>query len=223
MKNFIKKKLNENLVFELIDNMVDEEYPQSFNIEEFKTLRSFNKRIQYCQEHLKRISSGSSRIVYMVDNEKVLKLAKNNKGLAQNEIEIEYGGYYDISDIVAKIFDYDENNLWVEMELARKVTKPIFKMVTGYSFEDYSKAIYNYGIDSGNGRGSKYDIDKNIVEDMWENEFTYGIFSFIGDYGLPTGDFLRLSSYGLVKRDGKDTIVMIDYGLNNDVYQSYYS
>ncbi len=36
------------------------------------------------------------------------------------------------------------------------------------------------------------------------------------------GDLDRLSTYGLVKRDGHDTIVIIDFGLSGDVYSTYY-
>jgi hypothetical protein len=139
-------------------------------------------------------------------------------------VEIEYGQYNDIQDVVAKIFDYDEqNHLWVEMELARKVKASDFKNLVGYKFEDYQVAIHNYGIDSGNSRGFKYEIDKELLENMWENEFMYEMFSFIGNYGVPVGDLMRLNSYGLVKRDGQDQIVLIDYGLTHEVYSNYYS
>jgi hypothetical protein len=194
-------------------------------MEVFKSLKSHAGRNRYAQEHLQRLTSGSSRIVYKIDDEKVLKLAKNDKGVAQNEVEIEYGQYSDLSGILAKIFDYDEqNHLWVEMELARKVKASDFKNIVGYKFEDIQTAIHNYGIDSGNNRGGrKYDIDKDLWDDMWENEFMQEIFDYIGNYGIPSGDLERLNSYGLVKRDGEDQIVIIDYGLTHDVYSSYYS
>ena len=62
----------------------------NFNIDIFKNLNSFSKRISYCDENIERISSGSSRIVYKINDEKVLKLAKNTKGLEQNKNEIQY-------------------------------------------------------------------------------------------------------------------------------------
>lgn len=202
-----------------------EDYPASFDMETFKSLKSHAGRNRYAQEHLQKLASGSSRIVYKIDDEKVLKLAKNDKGVAQNEVEIEYGQYNDIKDIVAKIFDYDEqNNLWVEMELARKVKASDFKNIVGYNFEDIKTAIHNVGVDSGNlRRVAKYEMSQELAGDMWENEFMYELFSFIGNYAVPVGDLQRLSSYGLVKRDGQDTIVLIDYGLTHDVYSSYYS
>lgn len=224
MKNLIKTLLNESLSFDIVENMmIGEDYPSSFDMDHFKTLTKFAERVRYCEEHLKRISSGSSRIVYMIDNTKVLKLAKNKKGLAQNEVEIEYSKYTDISDVIAETFDYDEESLWVEMELARRAKKSDFYRIIGFTFEDYVKGIHNYGIDSGNGRGYKYDIDSDIIDEMWEAEFTNEMFNFIGNYGLPTGDLERLNSYGLVKRNGEDAIVLIDYGLTHEVYTSYYS
>jgi len=114
----IRKIIRENL-----EEILNEDYPSSFDMEEFKKLTSFAARIRYCEEHLQRISSGSSRIVYKIDDEKVLKLAKNKKGLAQNEIEVMYGQSYDLESTVAHVFEHDENYLWVEMELARKVRK----------------------------------------------------------------------------------------------------
>lgn len=209
----------------IYDELLDEDYPSSFNMEEFKELTSFNKRIKYCEANLKRISSGSSRIVYAIDNEKVLKLAKNSKGLAQNEIEISYSQYHDLDDIVAKTFDYEKNNLWVEMELARKVKVADFKRVVGFDFKQYAVAITNYGnqVNAQKNR-LKYDkLDKELIEQMWENEFVYDVFSFIGNYDLPVGDLTRLNSYGMVKRNGNDAIVIIDYGLTHEVYTSYYS
>lgn len=224
MKKLIREKLNEAFAYDLIENLMGEEYPIEFDLAHFKSLKNFSARARYCNEKLKRISSGSARIVYIIDDTKVLKLAKNKKGLAQNEIEISHSQYNDLSDILARLFDYDQNNLWSEMELARKVTPSIFKSVTGFSFQDFCAAVHNYGIDVHSTRNMyKMNVDKEIVAAMWENEFTYGIFDYIGNYTIPVGDLQRLNSYGLVKRNGQDAIVLIDYGLDNDVYSSYYS
>ena len=220
MKNLIKKLLREAIV---LHSDISEEYPQSFNMDEFKVLKSFAERIKYCEKNLQKISSGSSRIVYKIDEEKVLKLAKNKKGLAQNEVEIEYSQYNDISDIVARVFNYEPNNLWVEMELARKLDKPQFKQITSFKWNDYVNAIHNYGRDIKPTKyGYDWPVDKKIVEAMWEDEFVYSIFNFMGNYDIPSGDLERLSTYGIVKRNDGDAVVMIDYGLTSDVYDSYY-
>jgi hypothetical protein len=207
-----------------IDTSILEEYPSSFDMIQFKLLKSFKDRVTYCDTNLKKIGAGTSRIVYQIDEQKVLKLAKNAKGISQNEIEITQSNYNDLGDIIAKVYNYEENSLWLEMESARKLSKNEFKSIIGFSFDDFCIAIHNYKIDVDNHRAAFYkkEIDKNIVEQMWENEFIYGVFNFIGDYNIPVVDLQRLSSYGIVKRDGQDGVVLVDYGLNNDVLSTHY-
>jgi hypothetical protein len=161
----------------------------------------------------------------MIDDEKVLKLAKNNKGIAQNEVEISYGNDYTLDGIVAEVYESDENALWLEMQLAKKITPISFKQITGWNFNDYANIIYNYGIESGNaGRyASKKSVPDELTEKAWEDDFTRGIFDYIGNYGVPAGDLTRLSTYGIVSENGTDSVVIIDYGLTHDVYKSFYS
>lgn len=225
MKELIKKRLSESLTHKLIETYLEEDYPTNFDLGEFSKLTSFNKRREYCKDRLKRIAAGSSRIVYMVDDTKVLKLAFNKKGLAQNDIEATYSNYHDMKDITAKVFAYDHNDYWIEMELARKVTPQIFERVIGFSFKDYAAALNNY-YHATNPQKSRYmqkiPMAQEIIDAMWENEFIYDMFTFMGGYDAPVGDLMKMDSYGLVNRNGKDTIVMIDYGITNDVWDEYY-
>ena len=202
---------------------IKEDYPTNWNVEEFSKLKSFNQRIQYCEKNLVRISSGSSRIVYKIDDTKVLKLAKNKKGLAQNEVEIDYSQDYMMDDIVAEIFHSDENNLWLEMELARKVTSAMFQNIVGFTFEEYVDGVW-YQEENLRPRKSSYKRPKpEKIDEMWENEFVSRIFDVMGSYeNFVAGDLTKLSTYGVVNRNGQNDIVMIDYGLTKDVYDSYY-
>jgi mRNA-degrading endonuclease RelE of RelBE toxin-antitoxin system len=214
----------ENKIFfteikKIINEILKEEYPASFEMEYFKTLKSFNKRVEYCQKNLQRISSGSSRIVYKIDDEKVLKLAKNSKGLAQNEVEEQYSDDYLLEDILAKVFDYDENYLWVEMELAMPLTAKKFEQLNGYTFNSFCEALrYHYFLSKGKRLAEPLDMDK-----FWEDEFATMIFGYIENYDVPLGDLTRLSTYGIVKRNNQDTIVLVDYGLDNNTLKKYYS
>ena len=205
----------------LTENYLEEEYPLTWNAEEFAKLSSFNQRVQYAERNLQRISSGSSRIVYKIDDTKVLKLAKNKKGIAQNEVEIDFSKDYMWDGIVAEIFNYDPNNLWLEMELARKLTANEFKNITGLTFEDYCAGLRYYESLQKPKRGVNYS-QPETYDDMWENEFAYEILNTVGSYDIPVGDLCRTSTYGVVSRDGGNAVVMIDYGLTNDVYTGFY-
>lgn len=221
--NIIQKRIKESLNFALVESLLDEDYPSSFNMEHFNSLRNFSQRINYCEANLQRISSGSSRIVYKIDETKVLKLSKNKKGLAQTETEIKWGGdsYYD--NILAEIFAYDDENLWVEMELARKVSKSDFQRIVGCDIVEMGTYLYNqYVINKPYKKLPKWGQDPAIVQELDENEFVGNILDFMFTVDVPAGDFATLSTYGLVKRGGQDDIVIIDYGLTGDVYDNYY-
>lgn len=202
---------------------IKEYYNNSFDIDFFKNIKSFKSRIDYCNTYLERISSGSGRVVYKLDDTKVLKVAKNTKGIAQNLSEIDFSEDYYIKsmNVLANVYLYDEDGLWLEMEYAKKVNKKIFKDITGYSFDIYTKGISKYAYQA-NKEGYDEDIDEEIYQEMWEDEYIYDIFQLIGNYGMPSGDLKRLSSYGLVNRDNEDMIVIVDYGLSEEVHKKHY-
>lgn len=219
--NFLQKYYTIN---EDIDEMA---YPASFNMEEFKNCNSFAARVRYCQARLPRISSGSSRIVYKIDDEKVLKLAKNAKGIAQNNAEAH--SYAIETGIGAQVFDYDENDLWLEMELARRATAADFKNIIGVPFafiENYvrytvKRYTRNYYIRYDNHYNEAF---RKIGEEDFPN---WEWFAMLRDYMEGTsleafGDLVRPSSWGVVKRNGADEIVLIDFGLDDEVYDNFY-
>lgn len=216
----LKQLIRENLVGEMA-------YPSSWNLEVFKTIKSFSGRVKYCEQHLQRLSSGSSRIVYQIDDEKVLKLAKNQKGIAQNQNESDY--YLQSNELFAKVFDVDDNGLWIEMELARKAKPSDFKKIIGYDFETIKAFIAWYA--NGYSR-HQHIINQKYINIFDSEEFNegfnnynifYDIEDYLGNYTIESiGDLQRISSWGVVKRDGEDALVLIDFGLTDDTYNSYY-
>jgi hypothetical protein len=214
--------ITESQFMNLIQRDIEEDYPLSWDIEEFKKLNSFNKRIKYCEQNLQRISSGTSRIVYKIDETKVLKLAKNEKGIAQNNTEINFSEDYLWDMVVAKLFDHDEDGLWVEMELARKVTTSIWNNIVGIPIDIFRDGTRFMEQQKGSLKTLYRLKEPERMEELYENDFTSTILDLIANYDVGSGDFGKLSTYGLVNRDGKDEIVIIDYGLTNEVYDSYY-
>ena len=56
----------------LDNNLFEFAYPTSFNFVEFNNIGSFAGKKRYRDERLQKLSSGSARIIYKVDEEKVL-------------------------------------------------------------------------------------------------------------------------------------------------------
>jgi len=199
-------------------------YPEEFNMDYFKGLRTFAERIRYCEAYLQRISSGSARIAYKIDDNTVLKLAKNPKGVAQNEVEGQTDYYRDNIGCFAEVYDVDENYLWLEMQLARKAKPSDFKRLTGYDFQtvcywiDYCKPD-RYRTSNP----MKQFFSSEEFHNNWEDD---GILAqlqdYIGSYDAPIGDLKRISSWGIVNDEYGEHLVLIDFGLDENVYNNFY-
>ena len=182
---------------------------------------SFARKIRYCDEHLVKIKSGSGRTVYKFDNDKVIKVAKNKAGIAQNEIE---NGLVNFDyDIVTKVYTYDylgdndDNGYIVIAEYADKVTKNKFNELTGIDYTIIEQFLNTYF-----DKNKYWQLKKEHFDELKTNEFLNELVDLCGTFDLLFGDFDRLSTYGIVNRNGKETVALVDYGLTNDVYKEYY-
>ena len=208
---------------------LNEAYPEAFNFEEFSQIRSYRKKLQYANGLLRKISSGSARVVYQVDSEKVIKIAKNKKGLAQNNIESDWS-LQRSSSIVAKIFEIGEEAegigpFWVEMELAKKVGPSRFKQLSGFSKDEvqnylnYFKKIMQPYDRNGFGSSITDELKTRAENSEWMQSLTEMIINY--DMSYP-GDFGRVNSYGEVIREGTPVLVLVDFGLTSTVWNDFY-
>lgn len=202
-------------------------YPSNFNIDEFKALKTFAARVRYCNERLQKLGSGSARIVYKIDEGTVLKLAKNAKGLAQNRVE--GGDYYLRSlSLFPDVYDCDEDYLWIEMQMARRAKPSDFPRLCGYNFRTVCEWVRRC---SYRARGERNGYHQIFDEDDFLSKLRNGdleLFSQLEDYigsyldGRATGDLQRLSSWGVIRDEHGERLVVIDYGFNEEVFNDYY-
>ena len=207
------------IIKEIIEEFLDEKYPVDFSFNELKDIRSYAGKLKYAQKFLKKLASGSARVVYKVDDVKVLKIAKNKKGLAQNQVEAQ--GYLQKFDIVAKIFDTDDDDYWIEMEYAKKITPSVFRNLTGVDLKELNSFLLLTRMEEKFPQHG-YRVGANRREKMESIEFVNQLMKFIKENNMETGDFGRISSWGKVIRNGYEQIVLVDYGLTNSVYEDYY-
>lgn len=206
---------------EVYERALRESYPGAFNWRTLEGLGSFEKRIAYVDSHLKRIGAGSSRITYAVDEDKVLKVAKNRKGLAQNQEEIRIGSYPDVPDVLAKVFESSDDYTFLEMERGETVSRSDFLRLTGVSIDSLAAYLRYFGLSVLCQGGERPSRPEN-ADELEDNEFVQELCDLGGswDFKLP-GDFDRLSTYGRVVRDGQETIAVIDFGFHGDVVDLY--
>lgn len=200
--------------------LIEAPLPDEWDKDTFKSNVSFAKRIRYAKEKAQKIGSGSSRVAFVIpyDGRKtVLKVAKNAKGVAQNEEEVVLFGdwYLNNLNIVIPMIDYDEENgdhpTWIHTEYADKVQNSHFVKLSGVTLPTLIAYAENV---SGRKKISHINFDK--VDE--ESELVQSIVDFVGNYThVPTGDLSRLANWGLYH--GRP--VIIDLGLTDSTLKYY--
>lgn len=189
---------------------------EKFDIEHMSSLKTYNQRLVYCRLKLKKLGAGSSREVFDLDDNWVLKLAKNDKGLGQNRMESDYG-LIDMFKFLPNIKDSDDEDRWIIVEKCEKITPKEFESLTNINFKLFSKFLYEFERVDRKYTQKKYseDIIPHIED---EDDFIFRIRDLLGSTDLLPGDFEKISSFG--KHKGK--IKVIDWGFTKDVHKTYY-
>ena len=181
-------------------------------LKNLEKLETYGARKKYAEKNLEHLSSGSSRIVYLSPEKTVIKLAKNDKGIAQNKAEANPKME---SKFLNKVLKHAKNYAWIETCYLDKITTKDFEKMTGLDFDDFGEAI-RYGLK--NVSGNK-DRDKPEDFEKIEKSEIYKELKDVGEkFKLMPGDLARISSWG--EKDGNP--VLIDTGLTKDVFEEFY-
>ena len=109
----------------------------SFDLKILDTFKSLDDLSEYCFEHIGSVcENGSSRTVFVLDDNRVLKIAKDEKGLAQNEVEVRT---YETtkSPLLAIIEQYGKDYSWIVAERAYRCVETDFEKIIGIPWGDY--------------------------------------------------------------------------------------
>lgn len=193
--------------------MISEDYPQEFDWKYFKSLDNLKDIVKYATSKLGRPKKGSSRLTYLIDEDKVLKVAFNRVGLEQNRIETEWFIQDHYGDVVTKLYEYDEEyRVWLEMENVKpfRNIKQMEKFFDGYDFYDFRNYMEDY----------IEDIEEPAFEKLKEDEFVYKVYNLVHDYDMLLNDVTSLHSWGYSKRTNGP--VLFDFGMTKRTYHTYY-
>jgi hypothetical protein len=203
--------------------------PETFSYEKLSTFENLFDCARYCDKTLTRLGVGTSRRVYKLEDGKVLKLAKDEKGKEQNKYESALAQSNEIPSFMAKIYNFDKDGIYLEMEQAKPVTDAEFKSIVGISFKLYQKVITSLINPKTASKRVTWlkTFHKDRCEEILSNIENYPFVQEISNYITNTNgeikhELFNLSNYGLVNRDGKETLVVTDFGMNNEIHDKYY-
>ena len=181
-------------------------------LKNIERLETFNARKKYAKKNLKKLSSGSSRTAYLTAANTVIKLAKNDKGLAQNKAE---ANPLMKSKFVNKPLRKAKDFIWIEVDYLEKITEKDFKEMTGIDFGDFDECI-RYGLKEVSDNSDK---KPKCFDKVSKTEIYKELKSIGSKFKLMPGDLAKISSYG--SKNGKP--ILIDAGLTKEVFDKHYS
>lgn len=203
--------------------------PETFSYEKLSTFENLFDCARYCEKTLTRLGVGTSRRVYKLEDGKVLKLANDEKGKEQNKYESALTQSNEMPSFMAKIYNFDKNGIYLEMEQAKPITDAEFEKIVGISFKLYQKVITSIINPKTESKRAKWlkTFYKDKCEEILLNIEKYPFVQEISNYLTNTNSEIKhklfnLSNYGLVNRDGKETLVLTDFGMNNEIHEKYY-
>lgn len=169
----------------------------------------------YCVKMLgEPISKGSARAVFQIDDTRVLKLAYNMRGVAQNKAEVTvYQQAPDKKFMPIVYNDSDmENYFYVISEYVLTAEYEDFKKVVGIPFYLLESFISNNKLESA--MKSYEDMPK--VHDLLQYLIT------MSNMGVDIFDWTVISNWGLTNRNGREAIVTLDNGFTTTVANNFY-
>lgn len=84
-------------------------------------------------------------------------------------------------------------------------------------------SIYDFMRYVDKGGTSDRASEQEIFNKITENEFLQEVVDLCHSMNLVMGDIVRANSWGVVKRDGENQVVLIDYGITKDDLKNYYN
>jgi hypothetical protein len=206
-----------NLFYSIADSHSKEQLPKNSEdlpkvLKNIESLDTYKARVDYAEKNMDRLSSGSARIAFKTNEDTVIKLAKNDKGIAQNKAEVKASG---TSKFINKCIRHAKNMYWVEVEYLDKITEKDFEKLSGIPFKDFGEAI-SYGlkdIAENSDKKKPKNFDKVSKTEIYKEIKRVGV-----DLKLLPGDLERISSW---HRKGKQ-LMLVDAGLTRKVYDDYY-
>ena len=217
--------INEHQETILHKQLLKEAMSDRFSFTELKNIRSFKGRYQYCLRTLGPTQGrGSSRVIFQLSDEKILKLALNKKGIAQNEVECDWG--IQKYDVVPEIYNESdtENYYYLVSEYVLPAKEQDFEHIFGFDFMTFCQCLVAFW-KCYNPRGTCWIRpmdDKSLEALMDDCEDLNSFYYYMTDYRPPIGDMIRIDNYGMTKRSGSPQIVLLDSGLTDDVFNNYY-
>jgi len=212
----------------------------TFDYEVLKTenWKNGDEIVRYCEScGLLRLGEGIGRIVFQIDDEKVLKIQKGTSN--QNELEVESFRSCDesLKQFFPNIFDWDKRHikpLWIISEQVLTATYADFQKILGIDFGSYKsqndihnmkkdldtyskypgKTVSKYAINLMDFLES-FDLDNanDYQYEIKHNKWLNDLFTLLIRGVVSANELEIINNWGLVYRNGEPKLIILDIGI----------
>jgi len=181
-------------------------------LKQLSDIKGFDDRVAFAEEHCqKKLGEGSSRTAFQLSSDFIIKVAHNEKGLAQSkeEMQVSLEGRECVNNAIVADAEYK----WIIFKNSEKITEKRFKEIVGCSFKHFTDSLFA----KFNNESDRWPEHKDYGE-ISENPFFLCCAEIVFSNDLLLGDLSKISSYR--ERDGK--IILSDVGFTKTVYRDFY-
>lgn len=205
----------DDLLRECVRTILERIVRAGFSLGELKKLASVEEVMNYAKNHLTKLGQGSSRAAFLLSSRYVLKVAKNDKGFAQNEAEVDVFTNPSSKPIVAKIQDFDPGYKWLVSELVRPLRSP-------YEFTSLTGMIFHRFIGAVEDTISGYDVERALQMNKLEPDAAKMVLAAADTINF---NDLSMADVNVVDHWGKTPdgrVVILDYGFTKGIARTHY-
>jgi len=192
---------------------------------DFEDTPKFDKVFDILYSRYYKIGSGSSRRVWALDKNTVIKMAKDRRGMAQNLVELRV--FEKSPDRVAKIKLYHPKGYYLIVERCSSLNRFLEDKDVNINADDFSDYV-DINVDDHYTAKKVQNIVKDFVrETKDEAKYKPAIFKKLAKEIKELATFIWKNKIHDIYDDqlgvnkaGK--IILLDYGMDQEVWEKYY-
>lgn len=179
-------------------------------LQKLSDIKDFKDRIKFAKSKWKFLGEGSSRTAFEIDKKLIIKVAHNDKGLAQclTEMDLRAQRPCTLPIVVA-----DAEGRWIILRNTKPLKEKEFKSKVGFGFTQFMNALFY----KFNNESDQWSPPRDY-EEIEKCPLFICIAELVFETDQQCGDIDKISSWRNL--DGEP--VLADYGLSRDVFKEYY-
>lgn len=209
------------IIKEETERVLNEAMGNDFSFKELSSKGTFSEMMEYAEEHLgEPEGKGSSRAVFMLNDQLCLKVAMNRFGVEQNRKEWERADPK--YDVLTRVHGHDSEFGYIVSEYALPLESDDIEKILGISPFAFSFFV-NMLIQIKNGRKLPPEDMQTIQTLITKGDKLYWqMYDYIWHNDEDTGDIAKPDNLGIVNRDGETQVVILDSGFSEELWQKMY-